>query len=152
METFLKEKIPSDIVQILKESGFETKECIALINENNIFEIEQYANENKIILRNTSYENIENFKFKPGHKNYILNLPNQIKLFANEQYDSTDFSFMLKNLIETAEQNSKRNLNGFRYNAAIRCFATYIYLHCGKLCYEVLSANLPIPQPSTIGK
>lgn len=143
-------------MNILERSGFDTKCSISSIDVNTIATIEQYAVEDRTVLENTSYEHVKNFKFKPGHRIFILDLPNQIKRLNEmesddkEQYNSSNFSYMLKTLIDTAQRNSMRNPKGFRYNEAVRYFATYIYLLCGKACYETLSANLPIPQASTI--
>lgn len=158
LEKLLNDKLHPDIVKILKRSGFDTIFSISSINESAIAEIEQYASEDKTVLKNTSYEHTDNFMFKPGHKLSILNLSNHIKSLSEkksdekEQYDSFDFSFILRTLIDTAQNNSMRHPKGYRYNEVVRYFATYVYLLCGKACYETLSSNLPIPQASTICK
>lgn len=119
-----------------------------------IADIEEYANENREILKNTSYENVGTFKFKPGHKAFIAGLPKQIQLIKeankSEHTNNHSFSYILKTLIDTAVSNSEKNPNGFRYNEIIRSFSTYIYLHCGKACYETLCANLPIPSAYSV--
>lgn len=152
----MKEKIPADIAQILEESGFNTELSILNIDIETIGHIEGYANENPAILKNTSYENIKLFKFKPGHKAFILQLPTQIQLMKDEKrietYENHSFSYILKTFIEQAMSNSKKDVRGFRYSETIRYFSTYIYLHCGKACYETLSANLPIPSANSIRK
>lgn len=159
-ENSFDEKIPSDIAHILYECGFDTKTSLLNIDEGTITEIEEFINGNRQILRKTTYDGVGVFKFKPGHKRFILNLSRHIttcmllnseKIRENE-CDSNDFTYILKELIETAKLNSGRDPRGFRYNESIRYYSTFIYLLCGKACYEALSANLPIPQPNTIRK
>lgn len=138
------------------ESGFDTNLSLQNIVPETINDIEEYINENPIILKKTSYKDVNTFKFNPGHKRFILNLPKKIsgplKTTEKEEFIPSDFSFILQNLIETAKQNSSRHPKGFRYSEVIRHFSTFIYLQCGKACYEALSANLPIPQANTICK
>lgn len=152
------EAIPSDVKVILMRSGFDTKTALLCLNEESIIEIEQFVDENRDVLKGTTYENITNeFKFKPGHKIFILRLPDKLKDLekigcVNNEPKVFDFSFVLKTFIETAEKNDGKKSKGFRYNDVNRYFSTYIYLLCGRACYETLSANLPIPQASTIRK
>lgn len=63
-----------------------------------------------------------------------------------------DFSLIMKTFIESAQSNYGRHPNGLRYNDINRYFSTFVYLFCGKSCYETLSANLPIPQVNSIRK
>lgn len=155
------EKIPPDIARILEESGFDTKTSLLNIDANTIIEIEEFVNKNRQILAKTSFDFSQTFRFKPGHKKFILNL--SVRL--STQFESTnivrngqevdeynDFSYILKSLIDVAKLNSGKDPKGFRYIESIRYFATYIYLLCGRACYEALSANLPIPQANTIRK
>lgn len=121
------------------------------INNETITEIENYVNDNLTALENTSYQDVNVFKFKPGHKSYLLQLPNQIEMLRESQskdslqFKMCNFSQILKTFIETAESNFGRKPNGFRYNDINRNFSTFIYLLCGRACYETLCANLPIP-------
>lgn len=122
-------------------------------------EIEEFINNHRQILDKTSFDSTQIFRFRPGHKKFILNL----SAYFSNQFESkdfvknvqendgyNDFSYILKSLIGVAKLNAGRDSKGFRYNESIRYFATYIYLLCGKACYEALSANLPIPQANTI--
>lgn len=139
-------------------SGFENESSLKSIDSETITNIENYANENPEILQNTAYKNISQFKFKPGHKLLLLQLPNQIKKLresqTNESRQSTtnNFSQILKTFIDTAESNFGKPPNGFRYDEINRNFSTFVYLLCGKACYDTLSANLPIPTSHTIRK
>lgn len=155
LERILKEKIPVDIVQILSECGFDTRVSISCITPDTIKEIEEYVNVNPSILSNTSYNCVSNFKLKPGHISYILNLPNRMKQFncdGKEECKMSDFSHMLRAFVKAAENNFGKHPNGFRYNDSCRYFSTFIYLMSGRACYETLSANLPIPEANTICK
>lgn len=81
----IQENLPKDLQKIIEEAGFDSESSILLLDSQTIKEIELYANENKHILEGTAYSDfIRNgkvFKFKPGHKATILNLP---KLFQNK--------------------------------------------------------------------
>lgn len=139
-------------------SGFENESSLKSIHSEIIADIENYANENPAILENTAYKNISKFKFKPGHKLLLLQLPNQIKILRESQTNKSqesrtnDFSQVLKTFIDTAESNFGKPPNGFRYDEINRYFSTFVYLLCGKACYDTLSANLPIPSSHTIRK
>lgn len=155
------EEIPPDIAHILEESGFDTKTSLLNIDASTIMEIEEFVNKNRQILAKTSFDGSQTFRFKPGHKKFILNLSihfstqfESTNIVRNGQQDDdyNDFSYILKSLIDVAKLNSRRDPKGFRYNESIQYFATYIYLLCGRACYEALSANLPIPQANTIRK
>lgn len=96
------------------------------------------------------------FKLLPGHRIIIQNIPELLdqtksveKSLANT---SNSFSFVMKWLIETAERNAGREPKGRRFHETVQLFATYLYLMCGKACYETLSANIPLPQATSIGE
>lgn len=158
LNQLLGENIPQDISKILAKSGYDTIWSLKNINENDILNIEEYINEQPSILKGTTYENIQKFKFKPGHKKFLLELPNLIKKYNEEQHNKygtkhcSNFAYVFKELIDVAIANSEKEPNGVRYSECIRYFATYIYLHCGKKCYETLCANLPLPKANTIRK
>lgn len=158
LEKDLKEKIPSDLIRILEECGFDSESALSCITSETINEIEQFVNNDLSILKTTSYEDVVNFKLKPGHKAFIINIPNRMNqlkketLGENVQSKISDFSYILRTFIETADMNKGKHPKGFRYNETNRYFSTFIYLMCGKACYEALSANLPIPQANTIRK
>lgn len=159
LQKLLKEPIHIDIINILVRSGFDSKSALLGINTNIVIqEIEQYANEDRSVLEGTSYQNMKTFMFKPGHKHTILYLAEQVKLLdkadadENKEHNMSDFSIVLRTFIETVETNYERDPRGFRYNDINRYFSTFIYLFCGRACYETLSANLPMPQASSIRK
>lgn len=153
LKSILDGDLSPEIVQILEKSGFDTKIALMTMDEEAIFQIENYVRVNREILKNTSYENDLNFQFKPGHRRFILELAKKAALLfqtKSKDVQESDFSFVLKMLIETAQRNSERDPKGYRYSESIRYFATYVYILCGKACYETLSENLPIPKAQTI--
>lgn len=152
----MKEKIPTDIVKILSACAFDSELSFWSITSETIDDIENFVNEDISVLENTSYEGVHNFNLKPGHKSFILNLPNRMNYLKEKKIDVpctiSGFSQILRTFIETAEANFGKHPNGFRYGQTNRHFSTFIYLMCGRACYDALCANLPIPQASTIGE
>lgn len=51
----MRERIPPDIVHILRENAFCTESSILNIDRESIDAIEEYTNENRAILKNTSF-------------------------------------------------------------------------------------------------
>lgn len=152
----MSEKVSEDIIKILEACSFDTEFSLLTIGDETISDIEEYVNENPSILSDTSYKNVLKFRLKPGHKSIILNLPLQIKRMKEKDADEishiSDYSHILKTFIEAAETNMERHRNGFRYSDTNQYFSTFIYLMCGRSCYDTLSANLPIPTSNTICK
>lgn len=82
--------MPDCIRKILFESGFDTEISIENLNENVLCDVEKYANvhlheviNNLKCCHSDIYKNdirIGQFKFPPGHRIFILNLPKQIAL------------------------------------------------------------------------
>lgn len=125
------------------------------------------------------YQTQNVFKFLPGHCAFLLMLTKSInhhyghtclEFSSENQYESFEFaepmthamtkavnrhaglSTIMKELIHTALQNETVAKTHAQYSAIVRYFATYIFLLCGRSCYEVLYNNLPIPSISTICK
>ena len=73
----------------------------------------------------------------------------------NEQInvDNNDnFKPFLKKLHESAIVNSNRKKSGNRYDNALKLFATYLYTIGGRMLYETLYANLPLPSLTTVSR
>lgn len=71
------------------------------------------------------------------------NLPNQ---------NPNDYSVILSKLIESANKNKNISKHAYQYDEIVKNFSTYIFLLCGRTCYETLNKNLPIPSTKTICK
>lgn len=85
LETFNQAKYPKCIKQILILSGYDNYISLRAIDEEKLFELEQYVNQNRSILDDLRccfteiYRNQETFSFVLGHKAIILSIPEQIK-------------------------------------------------------------------------
>lgn len=56
----------------------------------------------------------------------------------------------LSSLMKTAKENSKKDKLGKRYDSTIKMFSTYLFLIGGRLLYETLQLNLPLPSTTTV--
>lgn len=147
---------------ILTECGYNCSASVGELNLNNIIEAEKYFDENlKDKLQNLdccyadSYKNQKTFRFLPAHRNLILKFPQNSTISHVQHFTDTsvnDFSTLLKMLIETAERNANKVPTLYRYSETIRYFAMYIFIMVGRMSYEILSKNLPLPQTSTTRK
>lgn len=162
LEHVLGEKIPECLVEFLKASGFDTELAIEHIDTNTIHEIETFVETNRVIFDNllskSIYKSIQPFKFAPGHRILLKKIPGLISSIKNDKLElktarnTPIHSIVLRALLEMAEKNSPDHPKANRYNTIIQWFSVYIFLLCGRSCYETLSTNLPIPQASTICK
>lgn len=170
IENFIGEELPLCFCRILNEAGYNTSMALSSIQTLDIDTIEECVNkELRYIIddldccNSTTYQKQKEFHFLPGHRKLILKLKDHLhemhvaKTSISSQRQSTlkhsnEFSTLLKMLIETAGQNANKIPTQYRYSETIRYFAVYIYMTCGKMCYETLCRNLPLPQPSSIRK
>lgn len=103
------------------------------------------------------YSKKMNFQFLPGHVVILLALPKYAREFCESSQTfqpsgNEKFPFILNELIQTVENNMYTDKNHASYSDTIRFFATYVFLLCGRSCYEMLRANLPFPSVKTIRK
>lgn len=166
MEQFTGETIPKLIVDILTNTGYDTPWAIQSIKCEQILKIECHINAKSSrfenIFKGTVYEEVTPFELLPGHEAMVLNLPKvyeQMKMVEkviqpkkDDERDKSNYSVVLKSLIETVEKNKFREPKGRRFDEPIHSYATYLYLMSGKACYQSLCANLPIPQADTVCK
>lgn len=160
----LGENIPSDIRLILEKSGFDTILSLQNIKESDITDIEAYVNTDLSILRETTYKNEARFKFRPGHKTFLVALPHRINVSLEKKQQSElsqqsevsteceKYTYVFRDLLSVANQNSGRAPNGVRYSVCSRGFSTQFYINAGKKSYETLAANMPMPAASTVCK
>lgn len=164
LEKYLNEEIPDCVKTILNICGYDTFFSLAEINDAHIIKIEKHINENCSECLNDLncchsdfYKEHAPFKLLPGHEALILALPKHIENFQRMfQFKLAElkgrYSFVLNELIETAEKNLFQDDRHARYSESIRFFAVYVFLLCGRSCYEMLRANLPVPSTKTICK
>lgn len=175
-------EFPNCIKVILFNAGFDTLLGIANMNETSITQVEDYVNTNgnqsfMEIIEYLSCCHSEEYKrsianktftFLPGHKGLILkigeivakstsseeeaNESNMVRLWNTIEHFGPALPQMLKEMIQTALINSQTTPNLNRYSDVIKYFSIYVYLLCGRQCYEVLCSNLAMPAASTIGK
>lgn len=84
----LKENFPAKLDQIISSAGFDSERSFLSLNKESISDIEQYINENRQILTGTPYENSNqsiNFKFKPGHKIFLLGIPKALEIYNKKK-------------------------------------------------------------------
>lgn len=158
LHKFIGSEIPPIVIKLLISAGFETLIALKELDSNSIHLIEEYVQKNRCLLSGSVYENDDHFQFLPGHRKVILSIPKYLNELEtsnpinNAAYQRPELSIILKSLLEMAEKNQNRNPKGFRYSEIIRNFATYVFLMCGRACYDTLCANLPIPKTDTICK
>lgn len=98
------------------------------------------------------------FQLLPGHRTLILELGKSLnspnRNSDNNLIQNTKFIFsnLLTELNKMSIFNLGKTVQARRYSEIIQYFCIYMYMVCGKFCYEILSTNLPIPAPSTVCK
>lgn len=107
IEKIIGEKFPAGLDKIIESAGFNTETSIYGLNSEEIKNIETYVNENKAILKNTGYEQLvnqsdANFKFKPGHANFLKGLPESLR--TNKETKIHRFSYDVLSKIELFSQ------------------------------------------------
>lgn len=71
-------ELPDCIHKILKETGFDSEDALLELNDISISIIEEFVQQDRIILKESIYENREPFKFLPGHRVLLLAIPKKI--------------------------------------------------------------------------
>lgn len=99
-----------------------------------ISDIEVVVNENKKL-----YESIQNLQEELNQKNEENNKPKST-------------SEILNLLIQTAQNQLNKKNGGFRYNETIKEFASYMFMLAGRIAYETLCKNIPLPSLSSISR
>lgn len=157
----MKQKLPPCIKRILIESGYDNEISIKSLDEGTIIEIEAFIEASRReILEGISccfsnmYQTKQPFRFAPGHRSLILQLPNLLKRSEeNVEYQTLEYvSPILNELIQVSKRNFEKAPLQHRYSDIIKHFSTYIYMIGGKNCYEILCHNLPMPKTPSICK
>lgn len=163
-ENFIGEEFPSCLKRILYLCGYDSFISIKEMKESHISKVEIFIDENhrdeiKLLscCHSEYYQQQSTFKFLPGHETLLLVLPKYIDEYLSRQTSKKyeqfgNYSFILEEMLKTAEANRLQSDSHARYPDSIRYFFTFIFLVCGRFCYEMLRANLPIPSTKTICK
>lgn len=166
VEKIVGETIPKCVKKILVSCGYDTIISLKNISSESVIQMENHINmyardviQQLDCCNHDFYKNQQIFKLLPGHRDCILSLP---KLMSQELNSDgiliqavekhTSLSVMLRELVKTGIQNGKQAKNRAQYSDIIRYFATYIFILCGRSCYEVLYENLPLPSVKTLCK
>lgn len=159
IQRLINEPLPECIKRILSWCAYDTFASLRHINCESITEIQRQVNlhfRSKLkelnCCHSDHYKQQSEFELLPGHRDFILALPAYLCASIASSTQNTAFSTVLNSMIETAQQNSDRDKHNAQYNDIIRCFSTYVFLLCGRSCYEVLNSNLPLPSTRTVCK
>lgn len=158
------ENIPRCIKAALDICAYDTIFSLAEIDETHINDMEKCVNQNNFDriknLKCSHYDYYRNqviFKFLPGHSAILSAFAKIVKQQFGQIYPTVgkiplvdERPFVLQEMIKTADMNNDKSKNS--YSDVIRYFSTYVFLLCGRSCYELLHRNLPIPSISTIRK
>lgn len=163
LEEFIGEELPLCVKKVLYVCGYNTAASIRSITAANISTIEDFINENEkktmqelVCCHAEFYKNQNEFKLLPGHRALILELPKYLDSINEQRLNTTTpslcHSLILRKMIETSENNADKSKNRHSYENIIRYFSTYLFLSCGRSCYEFLCRNLPLPSWRTVCK
>lgn len=178
LENYSRNEVPICLKVLLWKCGYDTILSLKYINEESIAEIEEHVQKykEKILFDESDmseylddYKKQNIFKFLPGHRSILLDLlqsisgmqsqnalhcHNNTNMMTNAESSNdemtTEYSVILNELINTARRNKNKSKNAYQYDDTVKHFSTYIFLLCGRTCYETLSKNLPMPSTKTI--
>lgn len=175
LEKCIGDKVPMCLKVLLWKTGYDSLYSVKYISNDNIEKIEKFIQrKRKLIMPQldelcdendtalAEYKKQRIFEFLPGHRSILLDLPRSIENMQSQvmNADTTDlpfelpseYSVILKEFVDTANNNLHKSKNAYQYNDIVKYFSTYIFLLCGRTCYETLNKNLPIPSTKTICK
>lgn len=156
IQNLIKEPIPECIKQILSWCAYDTIASVRNINSESLFQIQRQVNsyflpkiQELTCCYAEFYKQQSKFELLPGHRDFILTLPKYLNV-PTSYTQNIAFSTILNSLIETSEQNAGKDKHQSHYDDIIRYFSTYLFLRCGRSCYELLNHNLPLPSTRTV--
>lgn len=170
VEKIIGENLPKCIKLFLSLCGYDTLTSLSYISRESLTLIETHMSKNLIQIQSldcccAEFYKKQNHEFNliPGHRDLILAVSKQISIHlgAQKNYNDTlnqaiqqhpSLSVIMRELVKTSLQNAKMPKNNAEYSDNIRFFATYIFILCGRTCYEVLRQNLSLPSISTVCK
>lgn len=151
---------------ILSSFGYDNPYSLKCLNTNTtLIELEEQVQKNNSIIGRFTCEHAERYKlstkfeFLAGHRALLLNWCQNLNNPVSKQDDidafinkNPAFSTILKEIIKSALANHGKPPNTKRFSQTLMDFSVYIFIMAGRACYNVLSANLPIPKTGTICK
>lgn len=160
--------LPINLKNILSMSGFDSVVSLKYISQQTIVDTEKYIAKNLLYFQKclnsddpstVAYKKQRSFEILPGHKAILLALPDIIKNIESQNNienaladNIKKYPIILKKLVESFEKNKNMSKHANHYDDVLKCFATYIFMLCGRTCYETICKNLPIPSIKTIRK
>lgn len=157
-QSFVEYSVPVTIIDILSANGYDNPISLSGINEEEIQTIEEFTRKNLHTLT-LKYSRNKPFAFVPGHIKLLIDLGEKAEKYqehvkkvtnTNQSWNPSDATFLMNELIKSTHVNSNLIPTRRRYTDSLKDFSSYIYMLAGKSAYEVLCANLPIPQVATI--
>lgn len=85
LEKSIGSKFPEPIINILEKCGFDCEIALSEIDADCIDLIEKHLNKNRDLVKSTVYENQDEVKILPGHRQIIASIPEHIKKFKTNQ-------------------------------------------------------------------
>lgn len=153
------------VKSILINSGYDNWYSLKCLNDTLLVKVEENVGQNRWITEKLccehakQYHTAKKFEFLPGHSTMLLdwcqNLSqnrsktDEIKSFITKH---PAFSPILREILSNALSNYEKPSNTRRFSQNVIDFSIYMYIMSGKACYEVLSANLPLPKAGTVRK
>lgn len=161
-EKFIGDRIPKVLISVLKENAYDNAFSLKLLTSDTVDYLE------KVGLEHSEYSKYHN-RLLPGHRATLLALPALVEEFQRieasaelckskvvdnntVQVDDPNFSFILQQIIKTAKENANKDANHRRFSQELKYFSMLLYMMCGKISYEMISNNIPLPQASTTCK
>lgn len=154
------------IKRILIATGFDNEASFGILKESVLNELYKSVDENIIEsfecqhkeIYKEMYRKQNQFNLLPGHKVQILQLATGQSKKQNAMKSDDDlfsinagfFSPIMREIVHSAKSNHNKHPNARRYSDLLTDFSMYNYIMAGKACYEVLSANLPMPKAGTL--
>lgn len=179
-ENCVGQNVPMFLKLLLWKTGYDSMVSIKQISTHTIRSLEQFVQKRKNQILSdvfrtlelsggndhslNDYKEQEVFEFLPGHRTILLSLRHKIECMQSQAVDLTavdnenvenmiqgaKYSIVLREFMKTADKNWNKSKPAHRYNDVVKYFSTYIFLLCGRTCYETLNKNLPMPSTKTI--
>lgn len=164
--------VPKCVQEILNCCGFNHLLSWTNFSDENLSEIVEYVRKfshDKIKKFDCTrhgctiahYKNQKEFDLLPGHRNLIAEVAKYINKDLQENIHlpvpgetiktHLGSTKMMEEMIQTDITN-RGSKHCSTYSEIMKYFATYLFIMCGRSCYDFLYQNLPLPSISTVCK